>query len=583
MTTPRRRVLWHHVVLALLVVLFAGPALRNGFVIDDTRMIVDGHVIHQTGRALEAFRHPTMWVSDEGTGRATRAAGLQTYRPVSLLTFFADAAVWGRNPVGYHLTSLLLHIVCVLLVRALCARAMGADASEWSPTIAAAWFALSPLLAEAYVWVNGRSDPLALAFGLGGWLAWLRARDGGRASIRHLVPPAMLWFAGLLSKEALVFALPAFVVWPGLTRRDRVHVASAVLGAVAMYLLLRRSALGGLSSHEDSRQLVRAVTRLGLLWLDGLASLLVPNRVYLRIMADEYDSLGVGVAIAAWCVVAGIAATVVAKRASLQWLPWGLTFHAASLAPVALIATLPWAGFGRYLYLPAAGLAVPVASFVEIARRKLADAPIRTRRLARAGMVVYLAALGARLVVWTLAWHDERELYEQAIADAPDRAGGYAWLGDYLLEHGRPAEALPVLLKANARWSGDRRVLEDAARAATLLGDRETAWRVAQAGISRFQPAGPFYLVAAWARRDEPAVAAGLLARCLGEGEEAAPCVTAARALVSGPRAREFADAFARWCDAHPADPAVARVRVLTSPAAPAPAGPQRAGAPSPP
>jgi hypothetical protein len=566
MSSRARTTLRHSVLLTFLVIVFAAPALRNGFVFDDTQMIVDGHVIHEPRRALEVFRHSTMWVSDEGSGRAPSTQGLQTYRPITLLTFFADAAIWGKNPLGYHLTNVLLHVVCVLLLRAICVRVIANHDDEWSPTIAAAWFALSPLLAEAYVWINGRSDPLAMAFGFGGWLVYLRARDRGDVRRPHLGAVALLWLAGLLSKEVLLFALPVFVAWPGLTRRERAGVFVTVATAACGYLAVRAAVFAGLATHNDAQQLARAAMRLALVWLDGIVSLIVPNRIYLRLMADEYEALGPTAAIVAWCIVIAAAVGFALRGRRVPWLRWALGFHAAALLPVALIAALAWPGFGRYLYLPAGALAVAFASAVHAVHRRLADAPARTRRLAVAAVLLYLGALGARLTLWSLAWHDEPALYEQAIADAPDRAGGHGWLGEYLLDHGRAAEALPLLVEANERWHGDRHVLESAARAATLVDDRAAAWRIAQTGIDRFHPAGPFYLVGAWARRDEPTVASDLLARCLGEGDDAIPCVRAVQSLVAGARGHEYREAFARWCDAHRQDRAVARIRALLAP-----------------
>ena len=69
------------------------------------------------------------------------------YIPLTWLTLGADCLVWGMNPMGYHLTSLLFHAATALcfyavarrlLARALPARAstrdiaLGAAAAAWS-------------------------------------------------------------------------------------------------------------------------------------------------------------------------------------------------------------------------------------------------------------------------------------------------------------------------------------------------------------------------------------------------------------------------------------------------------------------
>jgi len=38
------------------------------------------------------------------------------YRPIVILSFLVDRALWGSDPFGYHLTGLLLHLACTWMV-----------------------------------------------------------------------------------------------------------------------------------------------------------------------------------------------------------------------------------------------------------------------------------------------------------------------------------------------------------------------------------------------------------------------------------------------------------------------------------
>ncbi len=100
----------------LVTLACAAPLLavfRNGFVYDDRTVISDGDYLHDIRRAPEFFLHPTMYASPK---QREMVRHVDTYRPVTLVTFLWDSRVSGREPFSYHLTNLLAHLLCVLLV-----------------------------------------------------------------------------------------------------------------------------------------------------------------------------------------------------------------------------------------------------------------------------------------------------------------------------------------------------------------------------------------------------------------------------------------------------------------------------------
>jgi len=94
------------------------------------------------------------------------------YQPLSWLTYGLDFVFWGMNPVGYHLTSVLLHgaaaIVFFFLARELLNLAIARDEkveSFWlGAAISALVFALHPLRVESVAWATERRDVLSGLF-----------------------------------------------------------------------------------------------------------------------------------------------------------------------------------------------------------------------------------------------------------------------------------------------------------------------------------------------------------------------------------------------------------------------------------
>src|SRR5207302_693630 len=145
---------WPTWVLALLValVVFAAfaPALSNGFVNwDDDVNITDNP--HFRGFSAAHLR----WMF------TTTLMG--HYIPLTWLTLALDYALWGMNPRGYHLTSVLLHALDAALVF-LVARRLLRDAPVGAAAAAALVFGLHPLRVESVAWVTERRDVVSGVF-----------------------------------------------------------------------------------------------------------------------------------------------------------------------------------------------------------------------------------------------------------------------------------------------------------------------------------------------------------------------------------------------------------------------------------
>jgi Flp pilus assembly protein TadD len=155
------------------------------------------------------------------------------WHPLTWLSLMLDAQLFGKGPVGPHLTNLLLHATNTVLLFLLLRRL---TAATWRSALVAALFALHPLHVESVAWVTERKDVLSAFFGLLSLGAYVRyaqqqSRVEGRESSTgsgDLVLDtrcstfdyslAVIFFAlGLMSKPLLV-TLPLVMLlldwWP---------------------------------------------------------------------------------------------------------------------------------------------------------------------------------------------------------------------------------------------------------------------------------------------------------------------------------------------------------------------------------
>ena len=134
------------------------------------------------------------------------------WHPITWLSHMTDVSLYGMSAGGHHLTSLLIHILCSLLLLVLLFRTTG---SFWRSAFVAAMFALHPLRVESVAWVAERKDVLNALFWFTSLLCYYRYVAGGKKAWYALALGAFA--LGLMSKPMAVtlpLALLLMDFWP---------------------------------------------------------------------------------------------------------------------------------------------------------------------------------------------------------------------------------------------------------------------------------------------------------------------------------------------------------------------------------
>ena len=120
--------------------------------------------------------------------------------PVTIAGYAAQRAVFGLDPTAFHAFSLILHLGCVSLAAVL-ARRLGAG---WmAASLAAALFAVHPIVVEPVAWVVGQKDLWSALLLLGALI--IRASDRAERPLRIAAVLALVMLS-LLSKPNAVGA-----------------------------------------------------------------------------------------------------------------------------------------------------------------------------------------------------------------------------------------------------------------------------------------------------------------------------------------------------------------------------------------
>ena len=407
------------ILFGVAVALYAG-ALQNGFVWDDLLTAVPAR--------------PLAKVVTEPTG--------SWYRPLVMLSFAGDRALWAGWPGGFHATNVLLHVVVAGLLGTLCAAiGLGAGAS----TAAALVFLAHPVQTEAVTYVSGRTDVLSALFVLLALLAWRRARHAFDA---WAVASALAFAAALLCKEAAVL-LPLVLLLPGAYPSASPPRPLLPLAASALW------ALAFATTGQHALRLADLVARLPAIAVAGLTYakvLLWPSDLHL----ERFTAVGgwtAGIALAAWVALVALAIGLAAcaRRAPGGWLFLGIALLAyapvSGVVPVySAIADRALFTAEHFLYLPLLGLAPLVVGFV-----------VRTAPPRAAAMLfgAVLLAWGAVVIDRNRDWRDEETLFRHTIRYDPPSARVWFNLGNLALRDGQLDEAERLYRQALAREPGD--------------------------------------------------------------------------------------------------------------------------------
>ncbi len=493
-------------LVALTLVVYI-PALSAGFIWDDDDYVTgnpwlrDGHGLGQ------------IWLHPGATHQ---------YYPLVFSTFWIEFQLWGLHPLGYHLVNILLHAAAALLAWRVFRR-LGLPGA-W---LAAAIFAVHPVLVESVAWITERKNVLSGVFYLAAALAYLDfSRPDGESPEwrrwgRYALASAL--FAAALLSKTVTATLPAALLLVLWWRRGRLpwRDAAALLPwmAAAAALAARTAGLErevvGASGPAWTFTLAERILIAGrALWF-YLGKLVWPAEltfIYPRWQIDAsdwrpwvYPALAVLVVAALW----------LARRRIGRGPATAALFFAGTLAPalgfVSFYPMLFSFVADHFQYLAALG---PIAAFAYLITRRAPGPPDPEltpcapgppdpeRDLAPAVLVpgssnpehplnesecspsnrrglpwkIILSAavlLTLGVLTWRQAgiYRDLETLYTDTLAKNPGCWMAWGNLGAHYLNLGRYEEALPCLEAANAlyqdspgQWHCAGRVYEELGR-----------------------------------------------------------------------------------------------------------------------
>ena len=372
------------------------------------------------------------------------------YIPLTWLTLGADYLVWGMDPRGYHVTSLLFHAATALcfyvLARRLLTRALPAATPDADVTLGAAaaalLFAVHPLRVESVAWVTARRDVVSGLFFMLTVLTWLKSVEAPAESRRRWYAGSLVLFVCALLSKSLAVAVPVVLVVLDVYPLRRLGGARGWLPRrvwlekIPYVLLAGAAAVVAIAATPASAKAPLDVFGLGARALVSVYGL----GFYLRktVLPVGLSPLYAFVTSVSWLMMAALAAGVALAIAWRRRWPAlaaaGVVYVALLLPTLGFFAAGPQAVADRYSYLPCLGWALAAGGALAWPWRGS-----RVLRAAAAGAIVILLVLTAQQV---RVWRDSVSLWSHAVALEPDNRFARINLGGAYVAEGRVSAAI---------------------------------------------------------------------------------------------------------------------------------------------
>jgi tetratricopeptide (TPR) repeat protein len=441
-------------ILLIIAGVFASyaSALRNGFVWDDTALILRDPLIRSWRLIPEGFNH-FLFVD---------ATASDFYRPLQRLTYTLDYAAFAFRPGAYHAASILWHAAAAIALFVFAEELLLAFGIErqkrlWIAFLAVLVWAIHPVESAAVTYVSGRADPLAATFGFFGlYLFLLSLRAIGRRRLFFLIGAGVALLLSTLSKETgLIFPVIGIAFF--VLKKYWIDIWKAV--AVAAFVCAIYFSLRSAAEHIPPPALstpapllvrpiivARAVAEYG-----GL--ILLPLHLHMDRDVETHPSgfNQASLSGAAWrelqtlvgiLLIAAVIYWMVRARKRNPAAFACLLFAVISYLPISGIVALNASVAEHWIYLPSAffflAAAVEVGAFLETRE------PPRRSTITLGALllfIVWLTFLGARTFIRTFDWKDQRTFLERNIASGGDSARMLINLADLEFSEGKLEDA----------------------------------------------------------------------------------------------------------------------------------------------
>ncbi|MEO5358214.1 MAG: tetratricopeptide repeat protein [Nitrospirae bacterium YQR-1] len=433
------------IVAAAMVVYF--PLRENGFInCDDPQYVTENSYVGD-GLTLEGLK----W--------AFNTNYFFNYHPLTWLAHMSDTQIFGVNPAGHHLTSLILHIVNTLLLLVFLERL---TIPPLQALFIAALFTLHPLNVESVAWVSEKKNLLYTTFWFPSLIAYLKY---GKTLKKNYYFLCFTFFVLSLLSKPMAVTLPVVLFlldfWP-LRRFSKLSIAEKIPFIIPAFL----SSLITYNLHAEGSAIATLsvfplTSRIGysmVSYVNYILKMICPvNLILFYPYPEGFITLKFIFSALFLIVITFLAFKL---RKTHPYFLFGWAWFLIVLFPVSRVF---FAGrdpmSDRHAYLSAIGIfIIAAAGLPDLLKHKSLDkykesAFLKTNGQNTAAVLPVFISVAILSVFSIISlrqvqrWRDSLTLFSYAVTVSPRSFQSYNNYGAELIAHGRYSEAINLLQK----------------------------------------------------------------------------------------------------------------------------------------
>jgi hypothetical protein len=477
-------------ILIIIGIITYANSLSGDFVWDDKMLIQGNEHIKSFAFIPQVFKEDLFHMGSSSTGY---------YRPLQVVSYMCDHLLWGMEPIGYHLSSLILQIANSILVFFLCVLIIG---SLWQSFFVAAIFLVHPAFVPVAGYISGRADLLAMFFTMLSVYLTIKYLAAGRGVI-GLIAALFFYVLAILSKEYYLIA-PGFILLYMFSFNDKskpdnfskTHVAGLMFIGI-IYLAIRATIL---NFHQSMGVIAEQpfLSRLAIfpyIFAKYILTLIFPVGLGME-KKLVYSSFGEARFVLSYIVPIAVAWALYylykngdrKKFFFLGWFVVGILPLTNLVVPLKAFMADHWtylASFGAFGFL-----VLSVSDICDMARDK-----ITSRNLKMLIGIAVVAILSSMTITENGYWKNEETFFKRTLVTSPKSGRAHYNMGKVWAENGDMEKAIGSYTTAIKESDSPPGYMFDArGMAYRKLGDLEKALADCQAAV-KIEPSNSMYHV----------------------------------------------------------------------------------------
>lgn len=421
--------IWLAAILAITFIIFL-PALQNGFTNWDDVLYVTSNPLLKSLNA-------------DGLKAIFSTPVVSNYHPLTILSLALNYQFAELNPMSYHLTSVLLHVINTGLVFWFIW--LLSSGNRWVSALVALLFGIHPMHVESVAWISERKDLLYTLFYVGAmsaYVKYVRIRQ-----TKYLIFATALGVISLLCKPAaIVLPLSLLAIdyylkrdwnWSWVIEKIPMFILSGILAYATLAIQVKRA----VASVELYGVLDRiCFAGYGVIWY--LVKLIVPYP--LSALHPFPKELNAYYYLATAASLAGVAFLLLKVR-NRNYL-FGFSFYLINLILVLQLISVGNAVVAeRYTYVPHIGIFFMLAMEVTGALKSNLS-KYKWIIIALAG--AWIAVLAYLTYTRISVWNNSQTLWENVLEQYPESPRAWTNKGLDLYDQQQWPEVIAHLSKA---------------------------------------------------------------------------------------------------------------------------------------